>query len=120
MYCNICCSARQRGLVTFSKRYNLAFVEGGFSNWKKALQRFSEHEKNQMHREALTKVSLIMKSVNVGVQLSAQRDTEMKHHCAMFMKLLDCILFFWLGKDFHFVAIMRTAQPLREIYISYC
>ena len=91
VYCNICCSARKRGLVKFG--YNLAFVEGGFSNWKKALQRFSEHEKNEIHREALTKVSSLTKSVDVGVQLSTQHDAEMKNHRAMFMKLLDCVLF---------------------------
>ena len=93
VYCNICCSARKRGLVTFSKRYNLAFVEGGFSNWKKALQRFSEYEKSEMHREALTKVSSLTKSVDVGVQLRTQHDTEMKNHRALFMKLVDCVLF---------------------------
>lgn len=65
VYCHICCSARDRGLVTFSKRYNLAFVKGGFSNWKKALQRFSEHEKSEMHQEALTKFSSMMKSLDI-------------------------------------------------------
>ena len=118
VFCNICCSARKRGLVKFSKRYNLAFVEEGFSNWKKALQRFAEHEKSEMHRESLAKLSSIKRAVDVGVQLSSQRETEMKNHRAMFMKLLDCVLF-WLGKDFHFVVTTRTAQHLREISISY-
>ena len=34
-----------------------------------------------------------MKTVDVGVQLSSQRDTEMKNHRAMFMKLQNCIVF---------------------------
>ena len=78
MFCNICCSARQCGLVNFSKRFILAFVEEGFSNWKKALQRFAQHEKSEMHRESVVRLSLIKRAVDVGVQLSSQCETEKK------------------------------------------
>ena len=74
------------------------------------------------HRAALTKlrVSCHKLAIETG-RYHKPAPLPVDHRlCSVagFMKLLDCILF-WLGKDFHFVAIMRTAQPLREIYISY-
>lgn len=54
-YCNICSSAKQKGLVSFPKHPQIPFVEGGFSNWKKALQRFDSHEKSANHREAISR-----------------------------------------------------------------
>ena len=95
IYCRICCSARNQDLVTFSKRYMSysTFVEGGFSNWRKALQRFAEHEMSEMHRESCMKVSDKACKVDVQKQLSKARDGEMQTCCAMFLKLLECIRF---------------------------
>ena len=47
IFCHVCCSAKQKGLVSFPKHPQIPFVEGGFTNWKKALQRFQSHEKDQ-------------------------------------------------------------------------
>ncbi len=91
VFCHVCCSARSQDLVTFSKRYNSIFSEGGFSNWKKVLQRFTKHEKNEMHREAMMKIAAKSSTVDVGVQLSTQRDADMRNHRAMFLKLLECV-----------------------------
>lgn len=89
VFCHVCCSARNQDLITFSKRFKLTFVEGGFSNWKKALQRFSEHEKSEMHREATTKVNAKSNAVDVGAQLSTQRSEDMRNHRLMFLKVLE-------------------------------
>ena len=83
----MCCSARKQDLITFSKRIKLTFVEGGFSNWKKALQRFGEHEKSEMHREAVTKVK--SNAIDIAAQLSTQRSEEMRKHRMMFLKVLE-------------------------------
>ena len=93
VFCQVCCSARSQDLVTFSKRYNSTFVEGGFSNWKKALQRFAEHEKSEMHREAVMKLVAKSSTVDVGTQLSRQRDAEQRNHRAMMLKVLECVRF---------------------------
>lgn len=83
IYCHICCSARNQDLVTFSKRYmyNSTFVEGWFSNWKKALQRFAEHEKNEMHQESCMKLSDKARKVDVRKQLSRARDRDANPSC---------------------------------------
>ncbi len=45
--------SRKKGLLTFSKRQLNCFVEDGFCNWKKALEKFLEHERSDMHKEAI-------------------------------------------------------------------
>ena len=91
VFCYVCCSARSQDLINFTKRYKLAFVEGGFCKWKKALQRFSEHEKSEMHREAMTKVAAKSNAVDVGAQLNTQRSADQRDHRSMFLKLLECV-----------------------------
>ena len=93
VFCQVCCCARSQDLVTFSKRYNSPFVEGGFSNWKKALQRFAEHEKSEMHREAMMKIAVKSSTTDVAVQLSRQHDADQKNHRAMMLKVLECVRF---------------------------
>ena len=91
IFCRVCCSAKSKDLITFSKHCNLTFVEEGFSNLKKALQRFTAHEKSEMHREAILKLSAMSSAVDVGVQLSTQHEAEMRNNRAMFLKLLECV-----------------------------
>ena len=69
------------------------FVEGEFSNWKKALQRFAEHKKSEMHQESCMKLSDKAREVDVWKQLSKARDEEMQTCHAVFLKLLECICF---------------------------
>ena len=78
-------------MINFTWRYKLSFVEGGFCKWKKALQRFSEHEKSEMHREAMTKVAAKSNAVDVGAQLNTQRSADQRDHRSMFLKLLECV-----------------------------
>lgn len=102
VFCQVCCSARKRGLVTSSKRYNLAFIEEGFSNWKKALEKFLEHEKSEMHKEALSKLMSIQNRVNIVSQLATQREMEMQHNRSMFLKVIETVIF-----------LARQGLPLR-------
>ena len=44
IYCSTCHTAKLRNLLTFPKHYKSAFVDDGFKNLKKALERFCEHE----------------------------------------------------------------------------
>ena len=55
---------------------------------EKALQQFSSHEKSGMHREAVAKLEARSSTVNVGVMLSKQYDTEKKQQpCSAFEAL---------------------------------
>ena len=102
IFCVSCRSANGQGLLTFSKRSNLAFVQDGFSNWKKALQTFQEHEASSMHREAALKLAAKSSGVRVDTQLSTQLKLDQEHHRRMFLKVLHCIQF-----------LSRQGLPLR-------
>ena len=68
-----------------------AFTDEGFSNWKKALQRFDEHERSEMHREAAMKISAKSSSTNVAAQLSKHHDVDTKNRRQMLLKLLASV-----------------------------
>ena len=55
--CTVCTKAvsMQMPLPTTSREKDsyAAFVVNGFSNWKKALDRFSTHERSELHKAAV-------------------------------------------------------------------
>ena len=89
-------------LLTFSKRQNPTFMDSGFQNWRKALQRFDEHEKSEMHNEAAVKLAAKSSTTDVAAQLNTQHKTDQAFHREMLMKLLSCIKF-----------LARQGLPLR-------
>ena len=98
----LCLSAKQQDLLTFSKRQNSTFKDNGFQNWRKALQRFDEHEKSEMHNEAAVKLAAKSSTTDVAAQLNTQHKTDQAFHRDMLMKLLSCIKF-----------LARQGLPLR-------
>lgn len=65
IFCSTCCDAKQLGLLKLSKFQKSVFTEEGFGNWNKALQRFQDHEKSDMHREAAAKMAAKSSGANV-------------------------------------------------------
>ena len=65
-----CRGAKKFGLLTLSKHQKSAFVEDGFGNWKKGLQKFLEHEKSDMHREAADRLAAKSSGRNVATLLN--------------------------------------------------
>ena len=51
-FCFYCKYAVKHSLVTFSKNSSPVFTDVGFSNWKKAHEKFSSHSISQAHKEA--------------------------------------------------------------------
>ena len=93
IFCHVCCSAKQKGLVSIPSRPHIPFVEGGYTNWKKALERFTSHEKSSTHREAVSKINSLSRGVNMGALLSKEKEAGIKHHREMLLKLLNSIRF---------------------------
>ena len=92
LYCCTCRTAKSRGLLTFSKHYSPAFVDDGFKNLKKALQKFRDHECSIMHQEAVMKVAATSDTVaGIDVQLCTQLESDQQYHRRMLMKLLRSI-----------------------------
>ena len=63
-----------QGLLN-DKQGDLAFITIGFDNWKKALQRFDQHTKSSLHKEAVLKVDFL-KQANVLAQLDGQHKRD--------------------------------------------
>ena len=53
-----------------------------------------EHERSEMHREAVVKLAATASSTHVGAQLNAQHLLHQWHHQHMLTKLLSSIRFF--------------------------
>ena len=102
IFCSVCRGAKQLGLVKFSKYQKSVFTDEGYGNWTKALQRFQDHEKSDMHREATEKMAARSSGMNVMAQLSAHYEADVMFHRKMLMKLLSCIRY-----------LARQGLPLR-------
>jgi hypothetical protein len=88
--------------MTLSKcQNNSTFVEEGFGNWKKALQRFKEHEKSMAHREAVMKLEA-SSSTPIVTRLNNECAALQKFHRSMLMKVLSAIRY-----------LARQGLPLR-------
>jgi len=55
----------------------MSFIESGFNNWKKGLEKFKRHESSSCHREAVMKLHSVKAEVNVSAQISEQKKQEM-------------------------------------------
>ena len=86
-----------QGLVTsaFPKHSMTSspFIESGFSNWKKALLKFYQHERSELHRESSLKLAAKASTPDIVSQLRLQHDKELQMNRAMFLKVLQCVTF---------------------------
>ena len=92
VFCFYCRVASSKGFLTFSSKREQAFTDTGFNNWKKAKQRFQEHEQCQAHKEAVLKVSALQQP-SVASLLSHQLEQDQTKNRQMFMKLLSSLKF---------------------------
>lgn len=103
IYCSTCRSAKSKNLLTFPKHYKSAFIDDGFQNLKKAIERCREHENSVTHKEAVTKlVAINSKGTGVDALLSTRLKADQEHHREMLMKLLHSIKY-----------LARQGLPLR-------
>ena len=67
-----------------------AFINTGFSNWKKALQRFSEHEDSDCHSAAVT--TYLHQKQPVSTQLSSQLQKQQQVARNSFLKIVGGVM----------------------------
>ena len=81
VFCFYCRYTASRNLLGFSKKSEDAFTTRGFDNWKKAKQKFGEHEKSQSHREAVMKYEAVQRpsvSAQINMQVAGEQLTRRK------------------------------------------
>jgi len=74
VYCQFCTN---KGLLSLAKKGEDAFVNTGFDNWKKALERLSKHAESDIHKEAVLKIELTRQK-SISAQLNSQALTDQK------------------------------------------
>ena len=82
VFCGICSKAVEMAVpLPFpsgrEKRSLQTFVHEGYSNWKKAIERFKRHEKSDMHRAAAQGVAAVNAGVNVVATMSVGKQKHM-------------------------------------------
>lgn len=82
VFCTICREASEAQMplpsTSRDKDSQLCFVTKGFSNWKKALQRFQTHEASSYHKAASSALGAIKRGVNVVASCTQGMQKEMK------------------------------------------
>ena len=95
--CYYCLVADKRGLqITHNK--DEAFTRNGFSNWKKALERFEKHQGTIAHRQAVEMVKTIPNTTrDVGELLSEAHAQQKAENREMLQVILSTIRY--LGRQ---------------------
>ena len=95
--CFYCMVADMRGLPV-TKNKDEAFCKVGFTNWKKALEKFEKHQNTGSHHEAVELVVKIPSTTkNVGEMLSASYASQKAENKRMLSLILSSIRF--LGRQ---------------------
>ena len=97
MLCFYCHIAEKQHLPISSNK-DRAFTTSGFSNWKKAIERFNKHESSLSHHQAVDFVEKIPRTTkNVGEMLSSSYAQQKAENRAMLKIILSSIRF--LGRQ---------------------
>ena len=89
MFCFYC---RKASATIFNRKAEPSFTSHGFSNWKKAKEKFREHEQSHTHHEALMSYQALQQPSVVSL-LSSQLYRDQAEHRKMLMKLLTSLKF---------------------------
>ena len=88
--CYPCAKGHSLGLLTLSTKNEDTFITKGFTNWKKALEKFKEHQKSACHRHAVLQLQQV-KSGPVTAQLSSQKASEQESARAALLSVFSSI-----------------------------
>ena len=71
VFCFYCVKAYQKGVLSAHKK-EATFISNGFKNWKKATERFAQHEKTDCHKEVVERGFKLQDEVkDVGYSMSS-------------------------------------------------
>lgn len=87
--CHICATANNHQLLDLAKNTESVFSVQGFTNWKKALQKFETHEKSASHKLAVQNVAFMRKQDAVNVQINKGLQTDQEKARQALLKLVS-------------------------------
>ena len=86
-------SAEKNCLVNRCKRKDIVFLKTGFKNWKKALEKFQQHEQSEHHRLAQINANIISNKGPVTAQLSHQIQKSQEEAKSALQKIISSLRF---------------------------
>ena len=84
-------NAKHQNILSFSKCQKATFFDEGSGNWRKAVQRFREHEKSIIPREATMKIAAMSSSTPIVARLHHELVTQQEFNKDMLLNLLSCV-----------------------------
>ena len=101
--CFTCIKANAQKKLQWSLNAESAFISTGFTNWKKASERFSSHGASKCHKEAvMCMITLPATTLNIATCLSNEHQREQLENRQCFLKILSNVQF-----------LARQCLPLR-------
>ena len=92
VFCYYCIKAVKEKKNSSSKM-DSAFVSSGFTNWKRATDKFKLHENAKSHKESMLRVVTAPKSGDIGEMLNSGLASEKQSNRKNFMKILTNVRF---------------------------
>ncbi len=87
--CFYCSKAFNSETSPLAKNADSAFISSGFKNWKKALERFTVHERSDSHKTAMT--THIYEDRSVQVQLSSVSVKQQEEARGCLLKIIGAV-----------------------------
>ena len=87
--CSYCAEAEKRNYFGLSTKREPAFISKGFSNWKKALEKFQIHEGSDCHNEAKQTKILAATSEPIDEHSNSKLADQKRNNRQIFLKILE-------------------------------
>ena len=91
--CHICMVAKSKKITDLTKCNKDAFTSKGYSNWKKAMEKFSAHEKSNYHRLAASNLKYVKTEAPVISKINIGYLKEQEEAREALLKLISSMKF---------------------------
>ena len=93
--CFICSKQNAKGNLKSAAKKEISFITKGFTNWKKAVEKFKAHQSSDCHQTALDYEVNIQKNYgNVLEMTDEQANKTMKNNRLCLMKVIETLQYF--------------------------
>ena len=89
--CHTCVRASHQRLSDFARCAENVFLNSGFSNWKKAIQKFRSHEKSAAHKLSVENLKFHKHQEGISSQLSSQLLHDQHQSRATLIKIITTL-----------------------------
>ena len=87
----------KQGNIKLSTKLEMAFIETGFTNWKKEIEKLKDHEDSSCHSEAINVSEIAETNGNLPKMFDSKLTYEKFDNCQSFLEILESIQY--LGRQ---------------------